>query len=118
MSTTSLIVLVSTVLSAVWVWSGRRLLAGGRFSGVVAYCYAIGSLPVILLSLLITLVFLAKVAPGMFIWFDDDATAAVHMSLQAIFVVPFILPVPLGVFWAWRQILTALERWLLSRRQS
>ena len=115
MPTTPEIIIASALLSALWIWSARRLLRGGRFHGITAYCYAVGSLPIVLMSLLITLLFLVKVAPGLFLWLEGGEDATVHMHLQAIFVVPFILPVPLGVFWAWRQMLIALERWLQSR---
>lgn len=116
MQTTTLAIGIgSALLSAIWIWSGRRLYAGGRFEGIAAFCYAIGTLPVLLLSVAITFVFLVKVAPGLFLWLDGQADAPTLVSIEAIFVVPFILPVPLAVFWAWRQILAALERWLESR---
>lgn len=102
----------SALLSAAWLWSAKTLYARGRYRGLALHCYAVGTLPVLLLSLVITFVFLVKVAPGLFTWLDSEADTPALVRVEAIFVAPFILPVPLAVFWAWQQILSALERWL------
>jgi len=111
-----MLLLVSAVASALWLWSAKHLLRSERFSTEVRYLYALGSFPVVVFSLGAMLMVALRVTPGVFSWIGGVDGNPVHVDLQAILLLPFVLSVPLLLFWLWLVALGQFEDWLLSRR--